>query len=59
MFFPPDIAHLGYGRSGRVVNDDERSKSGSGYDEAPIKAVEPAVSRKGRAVNTDTLLDIR
>ena len=59
MFFPPDIAHLGYGRSGGVVNDDERSKSGSGYDEAPIKAVEPAVSRNGRAVNTDTLLDIR
>jgi len=58
MFFPPDIAHLGYGRSGRVVNDDELSKSGSGSDEVLIKTVEHAVSKNERSINISALLNI-
>ena len=42
MFFPPDIAHLGYGRSGRAVDDDERNSSRAGSHEVPITAVEDA-----------------
>ncbi len=42
MFFPPDIAHLGYGRSGRAVDDDQRTSSGAGSHEATIKVGEHA-----------------
>ncbi len=37
MFFPPDIAHLGYGRSGRAVDHDDHKSSSAESDEAPIK----------------------
>ena len=48
MFFPPDIAHLGYGRSGRVVDDDQRSSSSAGLPEAIINVVEHAEVGTGR-----------
>ena len=37
IFFPPDIAHLGYGRSVRPVDHDDHKSSGAGSHEAPIK----------------------
>jgi NADH dehydrogenase len=48
MFFPPDIAHLGYGRSGRVVDDDQLSSSSAGLPEAIINVVEHAEVGTGR-----------
>ncbi len=42
MFFPPDIAHLGYGRSGRAVDNDQCNSSGAGSNKATIKVGEHA-----------------
>ncbi len=44
MFFPPDIAHLGYGRSGRLVDDDQRNSSSTGSHKATITVVDHAAN---------------